>query len=116
MYRECPATGIIMSGMLSMLCVILILSVATSTVHAGLKCDAVRPYFESQGFPATDIPKEAISCEFLPKTFFILKLSKSRFLSITLSFVLNSVRFAKMARNLGNLKIATYFNGIYRIA
>lgn len=50
-----------MSGMLSMLCVILILSVATSTVHAGLKCDAVRPYFESQGFPATDIPKEAIS-------------------------------------------------------
>ncbi|KOX80368.1 hypothetical protein WN51_06657 [Melipona quadrifasciata] len=47
--------------MLSMLCVILILSVATSTVHAGLKCDAVRPYFESQGFPATDIPKEAIS-------------------------------------------------------
>ncbi|XP_017758833.1 PREDICTED: glypican-4 [Eufriesea mexicana] len=50
-----------MSGMLPMLCVILILSVTTTTVRAGLKCDAVRPYFESQGFPATDIPKEAIS-------------------------------------------------------
>ncbi|XP_043251544.1 glypican-4 [Colletes gigas] len=50
-----------MSGVLSMLCVILILSVATTTVRAGLKCDAVKPYFESQGFPASDIPKEAIS-------------------------------------------------------
>ncbi|XP_003488957.1 glypican-4 isoform X1 [Bombus vosnesenskii] len=50
-----------MSGMLSMLCVILILSVTTTTVRAGLKCDGVKPYFESQGFPATDIPKEAIS-------------------------------------------------------
>ncbi|XP_029041498.1 glypican-4 [Osmia bicornis bicornis] len=50
-----------MSGMLSMLCVILILSVGTTTVRAGLKCDAVRPYFESQGFPVSDIPKEAIS-------------------------------------------------------
>ncbi|XP_076238370.1 glypican dally-like [Calliopsis andreniformis] len=49
-----------MSGVLSMLCVILILSVATTTVRAGLKCDAVRPYFEAQGFPASDIPKEAI--------------------------------------------------------
>lgn len=61
-----------MSGMLSMLCVILILSVTTTTVRAGLKCDAVKPYFESQGFPATDIPKEAISCKFL-FSFFTLK-------------------------------------------
>lgn len=65
------ATGIIMSGMLSMLCVILILSVTTTTVRAGLKCDGVKPYFESQGFPATDIPKEAISCKFL-FSFFLL--------------------------------------------
>ncbi|XP_076682288.1 glypican dally-like [Andrena cerasifolii] len=50
-----------MSGVPSMLCAILILSVSTTTVRAGLKCDAVRPYFESQGFPASDIPKEAIS-------------------------------------------------------
>ncbi|XP_076657141.1 glypican dally-like [Halictus rubicundus] len=49
------------SGVSSMLCVILLLSVATGTVHAGLKCEPVRPYFESQGFPASDIPKEAIS-------------------------------------------------------
>lgn len=60
-----------MSGMLSMLCVILILSVTTTTVRAGLKCDGVKPYFESQGFPATDIPKEAISCKFL-FSFFLL--------------------------------------------
>lgn len=65
------STGIIMSGMLPMLCVILILSVATTTVRAGLKCDAVRPYFESQGFPATDIPKEAISCKSFIRTLFI---------------------------------------------
>lgn len=50
-----------MSAMLPILCVILTLSVTTTTVRAGLKCDAVRSYFESQGFPATDIPKEAIS-------------------------------------------------------
>lgn len=31
---------------------------------AGLKCDAVRPYFEAQGFPASDIPREPISCEY----------------------------------------------------
>lgn len=50
-----------MSGTLPILCVILILSVATTTVRAGLKCDTVKPYFEAQGFPASDIPKEAIS-------------------------------------------------------
>ncbi|KOC61378.1 hypothetical protein WH47_06647 [Habropoda laboriosa] len=60
-----------MSGILSMLCVVLILSVATTTVHAGLKCDAVRPYFESQGFPASDIPKEAISCKCLLNFFIV---------------------------------------------
>lgn len=49
----------IMSG-LSFLCVILTVGVGT-TIGAGLKCDAVRPYFESQGFPAIDIPKEPIS-------------------------------------------------------
>lgn len=38
--------------------------VATTTVNAaGLKCDSVRPVFEAQGFPLSDIPKEAISCE-----------------------------------------------------
>lgn len=52
---------IIMSGVPSMgLCVILLLSVATTTVRAGLKCDAVKPYFVAQGFPASDIPNEAI--------------------------------------------------------
>ncbi|XP_011866007.1 PREDICTED: glypican-6 [Vollenhovia emeryi] len=36
--------------------------VATTTVNAaGLKCDSVRPVFEAQGFPLSDIPKEAIS-------------------------------------------------------
>ena len=30
-----------------------------------LKCDAVRSYFEGQGFPATDIPKDPILCTFL---------------------------------------------------
>ncbi|KYQ48610.1 hypothetical protein ALC60_12325 [Trachymyrmex zeteki] len=36
--------------------------VATTTVNAaGLKCDSVRPIFEAQGFPLSDIPKEAIS-------------------------------------------------------
>nr|XP_031837898.1 glypican-4 [Nomia melanderi] len=50
-----------MSGVSSILCVLLLLSVVTDTVHAGLKCEPVRPYFESQGFPASDIPKEAIS-------------------------------------------------------
>nr|XP_033320856.1 glypican-6 [Megalopta genalis] len=49
------------SGVSSMLCVILLLSVATVTVHAGLNCEPVTPYFESQGFPESDIPKEAIS-------------------------------------------------------
>lgn len=61
--RVLPTRIIIMSGVPSMLCAILILSVSTTTVRAGLKCDAVRPYFESQGFPASDIPKEAISCK-----------------------------------------------------
>lgn len=69
-----------MSGMLSMLCVILILSVGTTTVRAGLKCDAVRPYFESQGFPVSDIPKEAISCKHL------LKFLVSSFLYHTFEF------------------------------
>ncbi|KAK0079826.1 hypothetical protein PV325_000764 [Microctonus aethiopoides] len=32
-------------------------------VDARLNCDAVRPYFESQGFPSSDIPKDPISCE-----------------------------------------------------
>ncbi|KYM96944.1 hypothetical protein ALC62_12379 [Cyphomyrmex costatus] len=36
--------------------------VATTMVNAaGLKCDSVRPIFEAQGFPLSDIPKEAIS-------------------------------------------------------
>ncbi|KAG7199656.1 hypothetical protein KM043_014249 [Ampulex compressa] len=51
-----------MSGILSVLWVLLTIGVATTTVRAGLKCDAVRPYFEAQGFPPSDIPKEAISC------------------------------------------------------
>lgn len=29
-----------------------------------LNCDAVRPFFEEQGFPATDIPKDPISCKY----------------------------------------------------
>ena len=36
--------------------------VATTVNAAGLKCDSVRPIFEAQGFPLSDIPKEAISC------------------------------------------------------
>ncbi|XP_011057101.1 PREDICTED: glypican-6 [Acromyrmex echinatior] len=35
--------------------------VATTVNAAGLKCDSVRPIFEAQGFPLSDIPKEAIS-------------------------------------------------------
>ncbi|KAF7383829.1 hypothetical protein HZH68_014586 [Vespula germanica] len=37
----------------------------TSVNGAGLKCDAVRPDFEAQGFPLSDIPKEPISCKFI---------------------------------------------------
>lgn len=40
-----------------------IIGVATTINAAGLKCDNVRPIFEAQGFPLSDIPKEAISCE-----------------------------------------------------
>ncbi|XP_078051713.1 glypican dally-like [Augochlora pura] len=49
------------SGVSSMLCVILLLSVTTGTVHAGLNCEPVTSYFKAQGFPESDIPKEAIS-------------------------------------------------------
>ncbi|KAF7382908.1 hypothetical protein HZH66_013310 [Vespula vulgaris] len=35
----------------------------TSVNGAGLKCDAVRPDFEAQGFPLSDIPKEPISLQ-----------------------------------------------------
>ncbi|GAB1859573.1 Glypican-6 [Camponotus japonicus] len=38
-----------------------IIGVATTINAAGLKCDNVRPIFEAQGFPLSDIPKEAIS-------------------------------------------------------
>lgn len=40
-----------------------IIAVITTVNAAGLKCDGVRPIFEAQGFPLSDIPKEAISCE-----------------------------------------------------
>lgn len=40
----------------------LVVATTTTTVNAaGLKCDSVRPIFEAQGFPLSDIPKEAIS-------------------------------------------------------
>lgn len=45
--------------------VTLLAVVATAVTGAGLNCDNVRPYFEKQGFPPSDIPKEAISCESL---------------------------------------------------
>ncbi|XP_029672974.1 glypican-6 [Formica exsecta] len=38
-----------------------IIAVTTTVNAAGLKCDNVRPIFEAQGFPLSDIPKEAIS-------------------------------------------------------
>ncbi|XP_011256796.1 glypican-6 isoform X1 [Camponotus floridanus] len=38
-----------------------IIGVATTINAAGLKCDNVKPIFEAQGFPLSDIPKEAIS-------------------------------------------------------
>ncbi|EZA58337.1 hypothetical protein X777_01294 [Ooceraea biroi] len=41
--------------------VMVMLAVATTVTGAGLKCDNVRTYFEMQGFPPSDIPKEAIS-------------------------------------------------------
>ncbi|XP_043681821.1 glypican-6 [Vespula pensylvanica] len=47
--------------------VLLIVSIVLSSLWtmsvngAGLKCDAVRPDFEAQGFPLSDIPKEPIS-------------------------------------------------------
>ncbi|XP_051174613.1 glypican-6 [Leptopilina boulardi] len=47
-------------SVLSFVWVILMLSIQI-TVLAGLKCDAVKPYFETHGFPASDIPKEPIS-------------------------------------------------------
>ncbi|XP_001607767.2 glypican-4 [Nasonia vitripennis] len=55
--------------MLRVLILFLGLVAATSTLPATelgsgskpLSCDAVRPYFEEQGFPASDIPKEPIS-------------------------------------------------------
>ncbi|XP_011166471.1 glypican-6 isoform X1 [Solenopsis invicta] len=41
---------------------IVVATTTTTTVNAaGLKCDSVRPIFEAQGFPLSDIPKEAIS-------------------------------------------------------
>ncbi|TGZ54248.1 Uncharacterized protein DBV15_02478 [Temnothorax longispinosus] len=38
-----------------------VLATTTMVNAAGLKCDSVRPIFEAQGFPLSDIPKEAIS-------------------------------------------------------
>ncbi|KAK0171828.1 hypothetical protein PV328_005227 [Microctonus aethiopoides] len=48
---------------ISFMCVILALCHFTwiQVVDARLNCDAVRPYFESQGFPSSDIPKDPIS-------------------------------------------------------
>ncbi|XP_015181305.1 PREDICTED: glypican-6 [Polistes dominula] len=44
------------------LLIALIVFYTTTFVNgAGLKCDAVRPDFEAQGFPPSDIPKEPIS-------------------------------------------------------
>jgi hypothetical protein len=43
--------------------VTVMIAVATTVTAAGLNCDNVRPYFELQGFPPSDIPKEAIPCE-----------------------------------------------------
>lgn len=52
-----------MSG-LSYLCVVLALCcVGCIGVDGRLKCDAVKSYFEAQGFPASDIPKDPISCK-----------------------------------------------------
>lgn len=45
---------------------IVVATTTTTTVNAaGLKCDSVRPIFEAQGFPLSDIPKEAISCKWI---------------------------------------------------
>lgn len=49
-----------MSSLALFLCAFFTLGV-TGTGAAGLKCDAVRPYFESQGFPPSDIPRDPIS-------------------------------------------------------
>ncbi|XP_046427540.1 glypican-4 [Neodiprion fabricii] len=49
-----------MSALTFPLCTLLALGIA-ATAAAGLKCDAVRTYFEAQGFPPSDIPKEPIS-------------------------------------------------------
>lgn len=56
-------------SVLSFVSVILMLGIP-STIVAGLKCDAVKPYFETHGFPASDIPKEPISCEFISISLF----------------------------------------------
>lgn len=50
-----------------------IIAITTTANAAGLKCDNVRPIFEAQGFPLSDIPKEAISCE-LDSTLIILEI------------------------------------------
>ncbi|XP_034939937.1 glypican-6 [Chelonus insularis] len=52
-----------MSGLSSSIwCVLVALCcIGWVKVDAKLKCDAVRPYFEAQGFPASDIPKDPIS-------------------------------------------------------
>lgn len=95
-----------MSAMLPILCVILTLSVTTTTVRAGLKCDAVRPYFESQGFPATDIPKEAISCKFLFE-FFPFNITNFNFEYVEIMIHSKLTTIFKDGATVGNLKIAT---------
>ncbi|XP_014602695.1 PREDICTED: glypican-6 [Polistes canadensis] len=49
--------------MVLLIALIVLYTLLTTTFvnGAGLKCDAVRPDFEAQGFPLSDIPKEPIS-------------------------------------------------------
>ncbi|EFN80462.1 hypothetical protein EAI_15909 [Harpegnathos saltator] len=52
-----------MAMILWLVTVTLVVSTTTTANASGLKCDSVRPYFENEGFPSSDIPKEAISLE-----------------------------------------------------
>ncbi|KAL2745762.1 glypican-6 isoform X1 [Vespula maculifrons] len=68
----------------------------TSVNGAGLKCDAVRPDFEAQGFPLSDIPKEPISLRemgFSVKSVCVYR-AKKRDSCVRIRLLKNSIKFA----------------------